>query len=52
MPIPKPKKNETEEEFIPRCMSDGVMRKEFPKRDQRFAVCMNKWKEHKNDKKE
>lgn len=44
MPIPKPRKNEKESEYISRCMSDEVMKKEFPKQDQRSAVCYREWR--------
>jgi len=43
MPIPAPKKDEKKKTFISRCMSDQNMLKEFPKADQRAAVCYSKW---------
>lgn len=39
MPIPKPRPDENQVEFIDRCMSDESMVQEFPDSDQRFAVC-------------
>lgn len=39
MPIPKPRRRESEEAFLGRCMADPVMNADFPDRDQRFAVC-------------
>jgi len=39
MPLPKPTSEETEEEFISRCMANDVMNSEYPDRDQRYAVC-------------
>ena len=39
MPIPKPKKSEKKDSFIARCMSDSVMKKEYPDNKQRLAVC-------------
>ena len=39
MPIPKPKKDETKENFFSRCMSNPTMIKEFPDSDQRGVVC-------------
>ena len=39
MPLPKPKKGQTEDDFIAQCMSDTKMTAEFPDRKQRFAVC-------------
>lgn len=43
MPIPKPRKNENEDDFIGRCMGDDVMKKEYPEQDQRRAVCQQQW---------
>ena len=40
MPI-KPEANETEQEFISRCMSEE--KESFPETDQRYAVCQSKW---------
>lgn len=48
MPLPKPKKDEEKEEFMERCMSSEVMKKEFKDKDQRYAVCERRW-EKKND---
>jgi len=39
MPIPIPKKGETVNEFMDRCMSDSVMLNEYPRIEQRYAVC-------------
>ena len=38
MPIPTKEQNETNEEYIERCMSDEFM-KEYEDNDQRLAVC-------------
>lgn len=43
MPLPKPKKDEKREDFIPRCMANEVMREEYPDSDQRYAVCQAQW---------
>lgn len=40
MPLPKPKKNEDKSKFVSRCMSNDTMKKEYPKQDQRYAVCV------------
>lgn len=45
MPLPKPKPNEKQSEFITRCMSDGSMVIEYKEQDQRLAVCYVQWKE-------
>jgi len=39
MPIPKPNTGEDKDKFINRCMSNDVMKKEFPDITQRLAVC-------------
>ena len=45
MPIPKPHKGERKRAFIQRCMGDDVMVKEYPRSDQRRAVCEGAWDE-------
>lgn len=44
MPIPKPKANETESDFVARCMGDDVMAREYPDQKQRAGVCYTQWK--------
>ena len=46
MPIPKPKKEETKDQFMQRCVDDKVMKNEY-KLLQRLAVCTNQWTEKK-----
>jgi hypothetical protein len=43
MPIPQPTSNETEKEFIQRCMGDSKMTEEYDV-DQRYAVCQDAFK--------
>jgi uncharacterized protein len=43
MPIPKPTKDEKQDEFISRCMGDGVMVKDYPDEKQRAAICYTQW---------
>ena len=43
MPIPKPEGNESEQQFMSRCMSDEVLLSEFPDQEQRAAVCYRQW---------
>lgn len=43
MPIPSPTKGETRDEFVTRCMSNDVMKSEFPKQKTRAAVCFRRW---------
>lgn len=45
MPLPEPELDESREEFLERCMSDGVMISEFADAAQRFAVCLSLWSE-------
>lgn len=42
MPIPSKRKDEDKSSFMSRCMSDDVMKKEYPSQDQRAAICMSK----------
>lgn len=44
MPIPKPKKDEKESEFISRCMGDKVMNEDYKDQKQRAAICYTSWK--------
>ena len=46
MPFPKPNIRENKNDFIMRCMSNNVMKREYPEEKQRFAVCNNLWKKH------
>lgn len=39
MPLPKPKAGETRKNFNSRCMGNPTMNTEYPKQDQRYAVC-------------
>lgn len=43
MPLPKPKANESRNDFMQRCMADNTMNKEFPNKAQRFAVCVTQY---------
>jgi phosphopantetheinyl transferase (holo-ACP synthase) len=44
MPLPKPKKNEKQNDFMGRCLKDKEIEK-FKKQPQRVAVCMGQWEE-------
>ncbi len=48
--MPKPRKNEKENEFISRCMGDDEMNQKYPDKDQRYAICKSFWK-NRNKKK-
>jgi hypothetical protein len=45
MPLPKPRADEKQQEFITRCMSDNTMVIEYKEQDQRLAICYVQWKE-------
>lgn len=47
MPIPKPKKDDSKNKFISRCMGSEVMQKEFKDKQQRAAVCYRQWRKGK-----
>ena len=48
MPLPKPKPNEAEKDFINRCMSADIMQEDYPDEKQRVAVCYSQWKKRKD----
>ena len=50
MPLPKPRKDEEQSEFISRCAGDTMMNKDFPDTKQRVAVCYSQWKQAKKKK--
>jgi len=43
MPIPKPNKGESKSEFISRCMSNPIMKKEYKEQDQRYSICVSQF---------
>ena len=45
MPIPKPKRTEDKASFIDRCVSDELMKDEYPNQSQRLAVCYIAWRD-------
>ena len=52
MPIPKPNKDESQKDFVSRCMGNDTMNSEYPGQEQRAAVCYSQWREeHPEDKK-
>ncbi len=50
MPLVKPKDKETREDFMSRCMSDDKTTSEFPKTEQRLAVCNSQYKNKTKEK--
>jgi hypothetical protein len=45
MPLPKPNADDTQQEFISRCMANPKMISEYSNTDQRLAVCYTQWRE-------
>ncbi|HUX16060.1 MAG TPA: hypothetical protein VMW52_06275, partial [Phycisphaerae bacterium] len=45
MPLPKPRSGEKQNDWTDRCMSDPAMVDEFPDADQRYALCMDAWRD-------
>lgn len=46
MPLPKPNRNdESQSEWMERCMSNDTINAEFDERSQRAAVCMRLWRD-------
>mgnify|MGYP005992491387 FL=1 len=45
MPLPKPKENELQEQFMRRCVADDTMNMEYPNIQQRVAVCYTQWRD-------
>lgn len=43
MPLPKPNKGESKDDFLSRCMGDDAMQSEYPDEDERYAVCNSQW---------
>lgn len=43
MPLPMPNDGEAESDFISRCMGNPTMREDYPRDDQRAAVCHSQW---------
>ena len=50
MPLPKPRAEENQQEFISRCMGDETMKSEYPRNDQRLAVCYVQWRDRNKKK--
>jgi len=47
MPLPKPEKGETQQDFMGRCINDDTMKREYPLKDQRVAVCYTHYRDNK-----
>lgn len=49
MPLLEPETNESFNEFIERCIDDDDAKEEFPRPNQRLAVCITQWYDSNND---
>lgn len=47
MPIPKPSGNESEEEYVSRCMSE--LNADYPDEEQRSAICYDAYRKEKSE---
>jgi hypothetical protein len=52
MPIPKPNKGESKDNYISRFMSSEIMKKEYPDEKQRLAIAYSEWRKHQESNKE
>lgn len=50
MPLPKVNPQESKEKFIERCLSSEVIQRDFKNNAQKYAVCLNIYKQHKKKK--
>jgi hypothetical protein len=39
MPLPEPRRDENKDDFIDRCISNSIIKREFRANQQRIAVC-------------
>lgn len=47
MPLPTPTEGQSEDDFVESCMINPTMKKEFPDKDQRLAVCFEQYRKKK-----
>ena len=43
MPLPIPNPDESEGQFLDRCMGDEIMASDYEDPEQRYAICMAQW---------
>src|SRR5689334_10944293 len=43
MPLPAPSSGQSHDDWISTCMANPTMRHDYPKQDQRYAVCQSIW---------
>ena len=51
MPLPTPNNREKKSDFIARCMSSDIIKKDFKDNDQKLAVCYRQFDDAKKDSK-
>ena len=51
MPLPTPNNKEKRSDFVSRCMSSDIIKKDFKDNEQRLAVCYRQFEEAKKDSK-
>ena len=51
MPLPTPNDKEKKSDFVSRCLSSEMIRKDFKTQDQRMAVCYNQYEKAKDKSK-
>lgn len=49
MPLPIPKQDEKQDDFVARCMSNDIAKRDFPDEKQRLAVCYRQEKIRKHE---
>lgn len=47
MPLPTPRKNQEEDDFVASCMSSETMKKEYTNQKQRLAICFSQYERKK-----
>ena len=50
MPLPTPTSQESQNEFISRCIADDIMQQEYPDQEQRSGVCYSIWEQAQQNK--
>jgi len=48
--MPNPKNDETQDEWIDRCMGDAESKRDFPDAAQRLAFCFSRWRQAKRNR--
>ncbi|NVM37757.1 MAG: hypothetical protein HWN81_19350 [Candidatus Lokiarchaeota archaeon] len=51
MPLPTPNDKEKRSDFVSRCVSSEIIKKDFKTKEQRIAVCFSQYKKGKSKSK-